>query len=76
VPAVAPKGGYFDVVSAITGPLSITEQFKNVSGAILGDTSATGDVTAGVIVLLASLAIMTLVVIATPRNFMRRGLNE
>jgi ABC-2 type transport system permease protein len=76
VPAVAPKGGYFDVVSGITRPLSITEQFKNVSGAILGDTSAEGDATGGVIVLLASLVIMTIVVIATPRNHLRRGLNE
>jgi ABC-2 type transport system permease protein len=69
-------GGYFDVVAAITGPLSITEQFKRASSILLQDTSVTGDPTSSVIVLVAFLMVMTIVVVTTPRNRMRSGLNE
>ena len=76
VPAVTTAGGYFDAVSAITGPLSITEQFKRASSIILQDATVTGDATSSVLVLLAFLVVMTVVVVATPRNRMRSDLNE
>ena len=76
VPAVNPTGGYFDVVSVVTGPLSITEQFKRASSIILQDTTVTGDATSSVLILLAFLIVMTAIVVATPRNRMRSALDE
>lgn len=76
VPAVSTTGGYFDIVSTITGPLSLTEQFKRASSIILQDTTVTGDATFSILILVAFLAVMTAVVVATPRNRMRSGLNE
>ena len=76
VPAVGSTGGYFDVVAAITGPLSITEQFKRAAGILLQDASVTGELTSSVLALLAFLAVMTVVVVVTPRSRLRSGLNE
>jgi len=76
VPAVSPTGGSFDALATITGPLSVTEQFKRASSIILRDTTVTGDATSSFLVLLAFLVGMTVVVLATPRSGMRRGLNE
>ncbi|EAR23972.1 hypothetical protein A20C1_10700 [marine actinobacterium PHSC20C1] len=76
VPAVSSTGGYFDVVSAITGPLSVTEQFKRASSIILQDSAVTGSATPSILILLAYLAVMTVIVVATPRNRMRSGLHE
>jgi ABC-2 type transport system permease protein len=76
VPAVSPTGGYFDLVSAITGPLSVTEQFKRASSIILQDSTVTGDPLPSVLILLAFLIVMTVIVLVTPRNRMRSGLNE
>ena len=76
VPAVASTGGYFDVVSAFTGPLSVTEQFKFASSIILHDPNVTGEATVSILILLAFLVVMTVVVVVTPRNRMRSGLNE
>ncbi|MBX3099603.1 MAG: ABC transporter permease [Salinibacterium sp.] len=76
VPAVSSTGGYFDVVAAITGPFSVTEQFKRASSIVLQDPAVTGDATSSVLILLAFLAVMTVVVAVTPRNRMRSGLNE
>lgn len=76
VPAVNPTGGYFDIVSVVTGPLSITEQFKRASSIILQDPTVTGDATSSVLILLAFLIVMTVIVIATPRSRMRSALHE
>lgn len=76
VPAVSSTGGYFDFVSAFTGPLSLTEQFKRAAGIILQDPNVTGDATSSILSLLAYLAVMTVIVVATPRNRMRSGLND
>ncbi|MFC6356570.1 ABC transporter permease [Luethyella okanaganae] len=76
VPVANPGGGYFDVVAAVTGPLSVTEQFKRASGAILHDTTVTGDATTSVLILVAFLIVMTAIVVATPRARLREGLNE
>lgn len=76
VPAVNSTGGYFDIVSTITGPLSVTEQFKRASSIILQDTTVTGDATSSILILVAFLIVMTVIVVATPRNRMRSALNE
>ncbi|MET3768640.1 ABC-2 type transport system permease protein [Marisediminicola sp. UYEF4] len=76
VPALSSTGGYFDIVSTITGPLSLTEQFKRASSIILQDTTVSGDPTSSIVVLLVFLAVMTVAVVATPRIRMRSGLNE
>lgn len=76
VPAVSATGGYFDVVSAITGPLSVTEQFKRASSIILHDTTVTGGVLSSVLILVAFLVVMTVIVAVTPRNRMRSGFHE
>lgn len=76
VPAVNPTGGYFDFVSTITGPLSITEQFKRASSLILQDTTVTGNAGVSILVLLLFLVVMAVIVVATPRNRMRSALNE
>ncbi len=76
VPAVNSTGGYFDFVSAFTGPLSVTEQFKRASNIVLQDSTVTGDAGLSVVVLLAFLVVMAVIVVATPRIRMRSGLNE
>ena len=76
VPAVSSTGGYFDIVSTITGPLSLTEHFKRASSIILQDTTVTGDPVPSILILLTFLAVMTVIVVATPRKRMRSGLNE
>jgi len=77
VPALIPTGGYFDVVASITGPLSVTEQFKKASSIILGDASATaGDAVGGVLSVVAFLIVMTVIVVTTPRPRLRSRLNE
>jgi ABC-2 type transport system permease protein len=76
VPAVSSTGGYFDIVSVVTGPVSVTEQFKSASGIILQDTAVTGNAAFSILILLGFLAVMTVVVVATPRRRMRSGLNE
>ncbi|MDJ0322680.1 ABC transporter permease subunit [Cryobacterium sp. PH31-AA6] len=76
VPAVNPPGGYFDLVSVLTDPLSVTEQFKRASSIVLQDSTVTGDATSSVLILLAFLVLMTVVVALTPRARMRSGLNE
>ncbi len=76
VPALSSTGGYFDIVSTITSPLSLTEQFKRASSIILQDTSVSGDPTSSIVILSAFLVVMTVAVVATPRIRMRSGLNE
>ncbi|WP_309620325.1 ABC transporter permease [Salinibacterium sp.] len=76
VPALSSTGGYFDVLSAITGPLSVTEQFKRASSIILQDTTVTGDAAPSVVVLIAFLVVMVALVITTPRARMRSALHE
>lgn len=76
VPQVSSTGGYFDAMSTITGPLSLTEQFKRASSIVLQDPAVTGDAMPSILILLAFLVVMTVVVVATPRNRMRSGLNE
>ena len=76
VPAVSSTGGYFDFVSTITGPLSVTEQFKRASSIVLQDTTVAGDAGLSTLILLAFLVVMVVIVVATPRIRMRSGLNE
>lgn len=76
VPALGSTGGYFDAVSAITGPLSITEQFKRASSIALGDTTVTGSAVSSVLIVLVALIAMTVVVASTRRDRLRGALHE
>jgi ABC-2 type transport system permease protein len=77
VPSIPPpSGGIFDIVNVITGPLAVTEQFKRAAGIVLQDSSVTGSPVGPVTVLVAFLAVMTLLVVVTPRRRLRRALND
>lgn len=71
-----PTGGVFDVINLITGPLAVTEQFKQAAAVLLRDSSVTGDPAAGTITVAAFVVILTLVVAATTRDRMRSALND
>ncbi|MET4705912.1 ABC transporter permease [Frigoribacterium sp. UYMn621] len=77
VPSIPPpSGGIFDVINVVTGPLAVTEQFKRAAGIVLQDSSVTGSPEGPIIVLVTFLAVMTLLVVATPRKRLRSALND
>lgn len=76
VPAVVVPGGAFDTLNSFTHPMSITEQFKVVSGSLLADPNATGNVDLALVVITTSLAIGVLVLMTTSRNRIRGALHE
>jgi ABC-2 type transport system permease protein len=76
VPHPPATGGYFDVVAAITSPFAVTEQFKRASGDLLQDRLANpGDVW-GSAFIVAFLAVMLAILLVTPRNRLRRPLDD
>ncbi len=75
VPAVATPGAGFDMAAMITRPLSVTEQFKQVAGQFLLDTSVSGDPFTAVVIILLTFAVLLLGVLATPRSVFLRGLH-
>lgn len=76
VPAVPTEGGAFSVIHTALGPLSVTEQFKTVSGSLLGNGQVSGNVLVGLTSILAALALGSAVLLATKRERLRRGLHE
>ncbi|MBN9606010.1 MAG: ABC transporter permease subunit [Actinomycetales bacterium] len=76
VPSVAATGGGFDLASAITGPLAITEQYKRVGAYLLQDPSASGSAALAVMILLTVLIGMFAVVGVTSRRSLRRALDD
>ncbi|WP_104131500.1 ABC transporter permease [Cryobacterium sp. M91] len=77
VPALATSGSTsFDLISAVTGPFAITEQFKRAASIVLRDDSVTGSPWLSILLLLAVLVAMTWIVVVTPRRTLRTGLNE
>lgn len=77
VPALPPvPGGVPSAINAFVGPLSITEQFKTVAGVLLRNTSTTGSVIEGVVVLVVFLAVLTTLILLTPRQRLRSPLND
>jgi ABC-2 type transport system permease protein len=76
VPHPPATGGYFDVVAAITSPFAITEQFKRASGDLLEDRLANpGDLWASSYIL-GFFALMLVILLVTPRNRLRRPLDD
>ena len=77
VPSIPPpSGGIFDIINVVTGPLAVTEQFKRAAGIVLQDGSVVGSPAGPIIVLVAFLAVMTVLVAATPRKRLRSALND
>jgi ABC-2 type transport system permease protein len=76
VPHPPATGGYFDVVAAITSPFAITEQFKRASGDLLQDRLANpGDVWASAYIV-AFFVLMLVILLVTPRDRLRRPLDD
>lgn len=73
-PAAAPTG-FFAVTSGFTGPLAVGEQFKHAAATILQDQSASGSVTAPVLILAAALVTVCVVLLATNRQRIRSELH-
>lgn len=72
----APQTGFFAVTGALTGPLSLGEQFKHVASLVLADPQATGSVGSG-IVTIATFAVLGSVALAmTGRQQMRKELHD
>ena len=75
VPSIVTTGGVFSVVHTLLGPLSVTEQFKTISGALLG-TSPTGGAVAALATVIAFLALGLAVLLRTRRDVLRRDLRD
>ncbi len=75
-PPAAPQTGIFAFTEALTGPLSLGEQFKHVTALLLQDPLATGTMTAGITVILAFLAAGITAVTLTGRTGMRKELHD
>lgn len=75
VPSVVTTGGGFRLVHDVLAPLSVTEQFKTLAGALLGTGPAAGALPAAATVV-AFLAAGLLVLLATRREVLRRGLHD
>lgn len=75
-PPTAPQTGIFAVTGALTGPLSLGEQFKHVASILLQDPQATGTMTGGITVILAFLAAGVTLIVLTGRASMRKELHD
>lgn len=75
VPATATPGAGFELAEAITAPFSVTEQFKLIAGQLLEDATVTGSAGLALLVLLVTFAVLLVVVLATPRAALLRGLH-
>jgi ABC-2 type transport system permease protein len=76
VPVPPTEGGAFSALHTVFGPLSLTEQFKTVSGSVLGSDRVTGSPTAALVSILVALVLGSAVLLSTPRRRLRRGLDE
>lgn len=71
VPAPPATDGAFAVLHAVLGPLSLTEQFKTVSGLLLANPDVIGSASLAVAVLGFALLLVTGALFATPRTALR-----
>ena len=76
VPSVAVSGQGFDVMAAITTPLSITELYKTLGGHLLNDPLTTGSPALAVTVLVIACGAVIAAVASTPRARLRRSLDD
>ncbi|MHB0928826.1 MAG: ABC transporter permease subunit [Candidatus Nanopelagicales bacterium] len=71
VPAPPATAGAFATLHAILGPFSITEQFKTVSGLLLGNPDVTGSARQAVAVLISTTLLFGVALMLTPRAALR-----
>ncbi len=77
VPAIPPpSGGIFDTVNSFVGPFAVTEQFKHAAGVVLQDGAVTGSPVLAISLLIAFVALLTVLVAATPRQRLRSPLHD
>lgn len=72
----APPSGLFAVTGALTGPLSLGEQFKRVCSLLLEDPQATGSMAGALTVILVFLAAGTTALVLTGRASLRKDLHD
>ena len=71
VPAPPSTDGAFVWLHAVLGPLSVTEQFKTVSGLLLANPDVAGSAGQAMLTLIGALALVSVLVFATPRAALR-----
>ena len=76
VPAVPVAGDSFSVLSALTGPLAITEQFKTTASVLLQNDLVVGSAGAGVLVLAIFLLAGLIAITVIPRRKIRSALHD
>jgi ABC-2 type transport system permease protein len=76
VPALAAQGGAFPLINKIVGPLSVTEQFKNASGWVLGSQDFTGSPQPSLTVLFLAILVGFIVLVRSNRGRLRRTLHD
>lgn len=76
IASAAQTGGSFDILAAITGPLSVTEQFKRAANALLNNAGAVGDAALGTAVLLVFVGVLAGIVASSSRTRLRSDLND
>ncbi|MBW4096195.1 MAG: ABC transporter permease [Acidobacteria bacterium] len=72
----AAQTGFFALSSAVTGPLSLAEQFKHVSSLILADQQATGTISSGLAIILVFAVVGCAAVALTTRGRIRSTLRD
>jgi ABC-2 type transport system permease protein len=75
VPPEAVSGGGFAALHAVTGPLSITEQFKQAAGVLLDEASQPGRAVGGVVLITGAVAAMAALVLLTQRRTLRKAVD-
>lgn len=73
---VAGQSGFFALTGAITGPLSLGEQFKQVAALLLQDPLAAGTAAPGLTVMTGFLTAGTAALVLTGRQQMRKELHD
>jgi ABC-2 type transport system permease protein len=76
IPLPATEGGAFSAIQTFFGPLSLTEQFKTLSGSVLGNDRVHGSATVALASLVLALLVAGAVLLSTPRPRLRRGFHE
>lgn len=77
IPAVpAHNGGAFGAIRVVTGPLAITEQFKQAAGFALHDSSVVGSPGTAIIVLVVFVVVLGVLLARVPRARLGRSLDD
>lgn len=76
VPAVAVTGDSFSLLSTLTGPLAITEQFKTAASVLLQNELVTGNAITGLTILTVFLLAGVITIAVIPRRKIRSSLHD